>query len=376
MANGNTRRTTSTRRPGGSSTSSSSDGKIRDGDLVTWLIGFLFFALVIGGVFRVLSEKGFFQSDSRVIEIGAIVLADGEIDVWEEAGGENLLGTQKNGSRGVVTDGPENIDEEIWWYVDFEVDPDGWVLEDDIFIDPESLGIGAIIEMIRTAGVWDTVGGGTTGGLQFIGALGKIVDGPGFFGDEPWWKVDFNDGPDGWVRESDIRVAPSFIVRLWEKLLDYILIPSIILSAVLITAIVILLTRINRVVKALAEKYKSPKTSSFVRSVEERTQGNERWNRVEDLASSTEPGNWRLAILEADIMLDDIVRRMGYVGEGLGERLKQVEKSDFVTLDKAWEAHKIRNSIAHEGGDFILTQREARRIIGLYKEVFQEFHYV
>ena len=75
-------------------------------------------------------------------------------------------------------------------------------------------------------------------------------------------------------------------------------------------------------------------------------------------------------------MLTDIVSRMGYSGEGLGEQLKQVEKSDFTTLDKAWEAHKVRNTIAHEGGDFILTQREARRIIGLYEDVFREFHYL
>ena len=115
---------------------------------------------------------------------------------------------------------------------------------------------------------------------------------------------------------------------------------------------------------------------AFVKSKEERAQGNERWERVQELVHSPDAGNWRLAILEADIMLTDIVARMGYSGERLGEQLKQVEKSDFTTLDKAWEAHKIRNTIAHEGGDFILTQREARRVIVLYEDVFREFHYI
>ncbi len=75
-------------------------------------------------------------------------------------------------------------------------------------------------------------------------------------------------------------------------------------------------------------------------------------------------------------MLDDMVDAMGYEGEGLGERLKQIERSDFNTLNQAWEAHKIRNNIAHAGSDFTLTQREVRRVIDLYKQVFDEFDFI
>ena len=60
-------------------------------------------------------------------------------------------------------------------------------------------------------------------------------------------------------------------------------------------------------------------------------------------------------------------------GDGVGEKLKGIEESDFDHLEEAWEAHKIRNAIAHQGSDFLLTQREAKRIIRLYKSVFEEF---
>jgi hypothetical protein len=56
--------------------------------------------------------------------------------------------------------------------------------------------------------------------------------------------------------------------------------------------------------------------------------------------------------------------------------MKSIEKSDFNSIDMAWEAHKIRNSIAHEGSDFLLNQREAKRVIGLYEIVFREFRYI
>jgi len=72
----------------------------------------------------------------------------------------------------------------------------------------------------------------------------------------------------------------------------------------------------------------------------------------------------------------EMVTNMGYHGDSLGEKLKSVEKSDFTTLDLAWEAHAIRNRIAHEGAAFALTEREAQRVMKLYEDVFREFHYI
>ncbi len=103
---------------------------------------------------------------------------------------------------------------------------------------------------------------------------------------------------------------------------------------------------------------------------------NQKWQRVEAHINSANPSDWRLAIMEADIMLADILTKMGYQGDSIGEQLKGVEPSDFLTLNDAWEAHKVRNQIAHQGSDFQLNERDAKRIIGLYKKVFSEFYYI
>ena len=102
----------------------------------------------------------------------------------------------------------------------------------------------------------------------------------------------------------------------------------------------------------------------------------QKWQRVLAHANSLNAAEWRLSILEADVMLDDLLQKLGYHGESLGEKLKNVEKADFKTIDSAWEAHKIRNMIAHEGTDFPIAQHEVKRIIGLYGQVFQEFSFV
>jgi uncharacterized membrane protein len=103
---------------------------------------------------------------------------------------------------------------------------------------------------------------------------------------------------------------------------------------------------------------------------------NDRWQVVLDHVHSANPSDWRLAIIEADNILDEMVTRIGYKGENLGEKLKSVEPSDFLTLNEAWEAHKIRNKIAHEGLSFQIDHREAKRVISLFEKVFKEFNYI
>jgi len=103
---------------------------------------------------------------------------------------------------------------------------------------------------------------------------------------------------------------------------------------------------------------------------------NEKWQKVIIHINSTNPSDWKLAILECDIMLGEILEKMGYMQPSIGDKLKAVEPSDFTNIESAWEAHKIRNSIAHEGSEFLINEREAKRVIGLYEVVFREFEYI
>lgn len=102
----------------------------------------------------------------------------------------------------------------------------------------------------------------------------------------------------------------------------------------------------------------------------------DKWQKILEKSESSSPSDWRLAIIEADIILDDLLQTLNLPGDTMGEKLKAVEKSDFTTIDYAWEAHKARNMVAHQGSDFLLNQRETRRIIALYAAVFKEFYLI
>lgn len=99
----------------------------------------------------------------------------------------------------------------------------------------------------------------------------------------------------------------------------------------------------------------------------------ERWKHIEKLIGGSTPSEWREAIIEADIMLDDVLAQQGYLGDGVGEKLKSVDPARVGSLQDAWDAHKVRNQIAHEGSAFNLSDTLARRTIARYANVFREF---
>lgn len=163
------------------------------------------------------------------------------------------------------------------------------------------------------------------------------------------------------------RVEDFNIVEFLEKLRPF----SIFISFFLLGGIIYSAIRIRQIRREEAEELGR---IIVPKDITEEKKG--KWNQLVNLVMSENQNDWRLAIIEADTMLSDMVDVMGYKGDSLGDKLKQIEKSDFMTLDKAWEAHKIRNTIAHAGSDFILSQREARRVIDLYKQVFEEFEFI
>jgi hypothetical protein len=103
---------------------------------------------------------------------------------------------------------------------------------------------------------------------------------------------------------------------------------------------------------------------------------NAQWDHVRMLATSPLESDWRRAILEADIMLGNLLQSRGYTGSTIGDMLKQANPIQFTTLDLAWKAHRVRNDIAHGGESFTLTDRDASAAITMYQRVFEEFDYI
>ena len=168
---------------------------------------------------------------------------------------------------------------------------------------------------------------------------------------------------------------PGFLFII-QSIFGWILGICIPISVLLLIGIITAVEGLKHIRKKEAKIYDLHVDMGYDENVKGDLALSKKWSNVLSHVDSPNGSDWRQAIIEADIILGDILVKAGYQAEGIGEQLKGANKADFKTLDQAWEAHKIRNQVAHEGSDFAMSQHEAKRVINLYKQVFEEFFYI
>jgi hypothetical protein len=235
--------------------------------------------------------------------------------------------------------------------------------------------------------------GGTPVGRQTAGLVGRIIEGPVDRFETKWWRVDYENSPDGWT-EADLLTTKRgtyLALNVIPITLNFLKPISIIISVIFVILILIVglklinLRKLNNKkdeIKAERDIIKKGHQEKFIAENENKIEqslpvpglpvgekpltqkpSNRRWENIQSLSNSYNSNDWKQAIIESDIILDEMLRKMGYSGESIGERLKQVEQSDFTTLNQAWEAHKIRNRVAHSGSNFVMSKDEAERVV-------------
>jgi len=95
-----------------------------------------------------------------------------------------------------------------------------------------------------------------------------------------------------------------------------------------------------------------------------------RWQEIEELLNKSSEMSYKLAVMEADKLLDHILKSMFFSGSTLGERLK-VACYKYEKLRAVWWAHKVRNQLVHET-NYHLNYSEAKKAINIFKKGFEE----
>ncbi len=95
-----------------------------------------------------------------------------------------------------------------------------------------------------------------------------------------------------------------------------------------------------------------------------------RWQKI--IATSQMNGDMglKLAIIEADNLLDAALKSLVMPGDTLGERLK-VACYKYPKLKNVWWAHKLRNNLVHDHS-FHLRSNEAKRALGEFEKALKE----
>jgi hypothetical protein len=162
----------------------------------------------------------------------------------------------------------------------------------------------------------------------------------------------------------DTTVIYAMIAKLWL----WVTVVSYTISILGFLLIVYLTVQLFELRKREREYY-----STLIDTGEKAGSTDARWQHIESLVDAGTPSGWREAITEADIMLDGVLTKQGYRGDSVGDKLNNVDPDEFSALNDAWEAHKVRNQIAHEGSAFELSESLALRTLQRYEAVFKEF---
>jgi hypothetical protein len=295
--------------------------------------------------------------------------------------------------------------------------PEGSPLNPGTDAAPEDpIEIGATVVNAEEAVVRVDLSGAAIAGRQEARVKGVIKQGPVTAFGQEWYFVDYPEAPDGWVAASSVtpNVGAYTALHIVPILLDFFR-PIAIGLALAVGILIAALWWKSQKQEQLAEKraaeaYRAylartgrapvapvvpvgapdgaapaglptgasdiPAEWGWGSPTPKPPRENERWVHILGLLSSSTTSEWRQAIIEADIMLEEMLRAIGYDGVSIGDMLKNVDPADFVTLEKAWEAHKVRNQIAHRGMDFRVDRNAAERVIKLYEDVFREFNYL
>jgi hypothetical protein len=99
-----------------------------------------------------------------------------------------------------------------------------------------------------------------------------------------------------------------------------------------------------------------------------REQVAQRWIEVRKTSQQGVMGA-KLALLEADTLLDSGLKSIMMPGETLGERLR-VACYKYPKLKNVWWAHKLRNQLAHDAA-FQISQREAGRALDEFERALK-----
>lgn len=95
------------------------------------------------------------------------------------------------------------------------------------------------------------------------------------------------------------------------------------------------------------------------------------WQKITKRLEAANEAECKLAVIEADSLLDEVLKKAGYSGETTGERLKQMDSTVLPNIEDVWQAHKIRNNVVHDP-DYRLILDQAKKTLAIYEQALRD----
>lgn len=93
-------------------------------------------------------------------------------------------------------------------------------------------------------------------------------------------------------------------------------------------------------------------------------------NTIKRLSKPTSE-NLRLAVIDADGLVDVFLKKAGYKGEHMADRLSGIVPDEVKSLKRVWDAHLLRNSLVHVPGSKP-SMVETKKAVAAFEDFLKE----
>ena len=95
------------------------------------------------------------------------------------------------------------------------------------------------------------------------------------------------------------------------------------------------------------------------------------WKEIMEQAKDDREAERKLAVIEADDTINEVLGKLGYEGDSLLEKLDGLNKEIIPNIEEVRDAHRRRRDIVYDP-DTSLSKEDAVKIVSLYEEVFKD----
>jgi len=103
-----------------------------------------------------------------------------------------------------------------------------------------------------------------------------------------------------------------------------------------------------------------------------RSQMKKDWRKIRAELGSGDEKRYKIAIIKADAIIEDILFRLKYKGENFAERVSNIPEGQVEHVDDIKKAHEVRNRIVHDE-NFPVDKKLAEDTLYLYEQFLEYF---
>jgi hypothetical protein len=96
------------------------------------------------------------------------------------------------------------------------------------------------------------------------------------------------------------------------------------------------------------------------------------WEKINKRIKSPSEANWKLAVINSEEIVESVLTKMGYKGEGIKEKLVGVDESQIPNMSELISSYDIFINILSDP-QYKITQEKAIKIVSTFEDFLRHF---